>query len=111
MLYQKEKYGAGSRFLRQGCVLGREALMLWSKCQLEGVGGAVEEDKEGEKEGVWKSLQDGMGKRWELLGVCYSKIGDRKVSIFGFAVSFQFHALLTLSLWRVAHYSLHTMPS
>lgn len=92
MLYQKEKYGAGSRFLRQGCVLGREALMLWGKCQLEGVGGDVEEGKEGEKEGAWKSLHDGMRKRWELLGVCYSKIGDRKVSIFGFVISFQSHA-------------------
>lgn len=72
-------------------MLGREALMLWGKCQLEGVGGDVEEGKEGE-EGVWKSLQGGMGKRWELLGVCYSKIGDRKVSILGFVISFQSHA-------------------
>lgn len=113
MLYQKDKHGASGRFLKQGCVLGREAVRLWKRCQLEGEDAREDDEelKEGERDGekgVWQSLADGMGKRWELLGVCYSKIGDRKVSVVGFSFSFQLHA--HCYPLRVAHYSWHTTP-
>ena len=36
------------------------------------------EEKVREKEG-WKQLEETLFRRWELLGICYMKIGDKKV--------------------------------
>lgn len=44
----------------------------------------VEEEGDSKMEDGWKQLTDQISRRWELLGVCYSKIGDRKVFSFLF---------------------------
>jgi separase len=36
--------------------------------------------------GGWKQLREQLYCRWELLGVCYSKIGDRKVGVGSLAL-------------------------
>ena len=62
------------RFLKEGCLLSVRALQLRA--------GATQDDSEdGEREEGWKQLEEQMFRRWELLAVCYSKMGDRKVNI------------------------------
>ncbi|KAJ7172324.1 cysteine peptidase C50 [Mycena filopes] len=62
-LYQGGKHGVAIRYLEDGCALGRKALEMHS----------------GNKTGDgWRQLEEQLWRRWELLGVCCSKIGDRK---------------------------------
>ena len=80
-LYQAGKYGTSIRFLRQGCRAGRVALHLYGNYTERDQGGAQEPRKvlsRKEAEG-WENLRGHLTRRWELLGVCYSKIGDRQV--------------------------------
>ncbi|KAG1731550.1 peptidase family C50-domain-containing protein [Suillus lakei] len=80
MLYQSSKYGGAVRFLKEGCLLGSRALQLRA--------GAMQDDPEdGEREEGWKQLEEQMFRRWELLAVCYSKMGDRKLACDAFAES------------------------
>lgn len=73
-LYQSSKYGGAARFLKEGCSLGARALHMRA--------GLIQDDTEdGEQAEGWKQLEEQMFRRWELLAVCYSKIGDRKVII------------------------------
>lgn len=65
-LYQAGKYAGAVRFLKEGCSLGREAL--------------VARGEDGERSEAWKQLWEQLYRRWELLGVCHSKMGDRRVS-------------------------------
>ncbi|KAJ7087888.1 peptidase family C50-domain-containing protein [Mycena epipterygia] len=77
-LYQADKHGAAIRYLQDGCTLGRLALDMRAA--------TVAPDKEDEpkmKEG-WRQLEEQLWRRWELLGVCYSKIGDRKLAFESF---------------------------
>ncbi|KDQ52064.1 hypothetical protein JAAARDRAFT_40451 [Jaapia argillacea MUCL 33604] len=68
-LYHAEKYGGAVRFLRVGCPLGRMALSMRKG------------DGEGEKlEDAWRQMKEQLHRRWELLGVCYSKMGDRQLA-------------------------------
>jgi separase len=76
MLYQAGKYGTAIRFLRRGCFVGRAALRLHESCDTGALGIAPESRKESEG---WGQLRDQLSRRWELLGVCCSKIGDRQV--------------------------------
>jgi separase len=69
LLYQEERYGPAVRFLKEGCGLGERALRMHGG----GLGRAVE------REEVWVALEQQLYRRWELLGVCYIKMGDRKV--------------------------------
>ncbi|KAI0029237.1 peptidase family C50-domain-containing protein [Vararia minispora EC-137] len=83
VLYQAERFGYAIRFLRHGCVLGGLALVL------AGEGGFLEVDgemKEKQTE-VWRQLREQMTRRWELLGVCYSRIADRKLAYDAFVRS------------------------
>ena len=42
----------------------------------------VEEGAEkSEKESQWSTLEEQLYRRWEILAVCHSKTGDRKVSV------------------------------
>ncbi|KAJ7173997.1 cysteine peptidase C50 [Mycena crocata] len=77
MLYQAGKHSAAIRYLQDGCTLGRTALVMHAA--------VVTEDQEDPKlvEG-WKQLEEQLWRRWELLGVCYSKIGDRKLAFESF---------------------------
>jgi len=73
-LYQNSKYGGAVRFLKEACVLGARAIHVRA--------GAIPDDGcGGEQEVGWKQLEEQLFRRWELLAVCYSKIGDRKVSL------------------------------
>lgn len=74
-LYQAERHGSAIGFLKDGCELGVKALDLRKTSvsnQMEGGG---------KKEDAWKQLEEQLYRRWQLLGVCYSKIGDRKVCV------------------------------
>ncbi len=80
-LYQAEKYGSAIRFLRRGCPLGAIALRLHRSCDSRTPGDAQGQQKVGSKETEgWGQLRDQLSRRWELLGVSCSKIGDRQVS-------------------------------
>ena len=76
-LYQDGKYVGAVRFLKEGCALGGRALVLCRR------GGDEIEQTGGEGNGVegWKLLREQFYRRWELLGICYSKMGERRVSI------------------------------
>lgn len=74
-LYQDCKYTGAVRFLKEACVLGARALGMHVR---EKEGGA-EKEKERQEEG-WKVLREQLFRRWELLGICHSKAGDRRVS-------------------------------
>ncbi|KAG2136721.1 peptidase family C50-domain-containing protein [Suillus clintonianus] len=79
MLYQSSKYGGAVRFLKEGCLLGARALRMRA--------GAMEDSPEDEREEGWKQLEEQMFRRWELLSVCYSKMGDRKLACDGLVES------------------------
>jgi len=84
-LYQTGKYGSAIRFLCRGCPLGTVALRLRRSCDLRNLSSAQEQPKTpktpGSKEAEgWGQLHDQLSRRWELLGVSFSKIGDRQVS-------------------------------
>ena len=80
-LYQAGKYGTSIRFLRQGCRAGRVALHLHGNYTERNQGDAQEPRKvaSGKEAEGWETLRGHLSRRWELLGVCYSKIGDRQV--------------------------------
>lgn len=81
-LYKANRHGGATRFLREGCDVGLRALKLrigdHGDEASEEVGTREEGESERNKEG-WKQLEEQLFRRYELLGVCYSKIGDRKV--------------------------------
>ena len=80
-LYQAGKYGSAIRFLRRGCRVGVVALRLRKNCDVKILDNTREQQKVAsskEAEG-WGQLRDQLSRRWELLGVCCSKIGDRQV--------------------------------
>ncbi|KAG1775528.1 peptidase family C50-domain-containing protein [Suillus placidus] len=79
-LYQSSKYGGAVRFLKEGCSLGARALHIRA--------GVMQDDTEdGERDEGWKQLEEQMFRRWELLAVCYSKMGDRKLACDAFVES------------------------
>ncbi|KAG1748438.1 peptidase family C50-domain-containing protein [Suillus paluster] len=79
-LYQSSKYGGAVRFLKEGCSLGARALHVRA--------GAMEDSGEDdEREEGWKQLEEQLFRRWELLAVCYSKMGDRKLACDAFVES------------------------
>lgn len=80
-LYQAGKYGSTIRFLRRGCSMGAVALRLRRNCDSKTPDNAQkQQNAAGSKETEsWGQLHDQLSRRWELLGVCCSKIGDRQV--------------------------------
>lgn len=79
-LYQVSKYGNAVPFLVKSCELGGKALRLPRIAQR-----VPNEARQME----WTQLEEQLFRRWELLAVCYSKNGDRKVCFF----SLYFHFL------------------
>ncbi|KAF9456116.1 peptidase family C50-domain-containing protein [Collybia nuda] len=69
-LYQAGRHGAAIGFLQDACSLGMRAL---SMPRIATSNKMNEKTEEG-----WRQLGEQVYRRWELLGVCYSKIGDRK---------------------------------
>jgi hypothetical protein len=77
ILYQADRYGYAIRFLRNSCVLGDLATRLARECGLH----ADAQEVDDEEPDAWEQLDEQMTRRWELLGVCYSKITDRRVRL------------------------------
>ena len=78
-LYRAGRYSFASRFLERGCVVGALALKVHSG-QDSAMAAEPSSDSQQEKDAeAWRALQEGLYKRWEVLGVCHSKTGDRKV--------------------------------
>lgn len=71
-LYQANKLAAASRFLQQGCVLGEKAMSAHGKS-------SASPESADQKQQVWAQLEEQIFRRWELLGVCHIKTGDRRV--------------------------------
>ena len=65
-LCQAERFGGAARFIQRACELGTNAVS-GTRLQNEG------RDKQR------TTLIQNLYRRWEMLGVCYIKIGDRKV--------------------------------
>ncbi|KAF7294812.1 Cysteine peptidase C50 [Mycena indigotica] len=74
-LYQAEKYAGASRFLHDGCRLGEQAFDMYSRTR------GTESTKMSEG---WLQLEEQLWRRYELLAVCCSKIGDRKLALKSF---------------------------
>ncbi|KAF8556865.1 hypothetical protein OG21DRAFT_1495257 [Imleria badia] len=74
-LYAAGRLGGAVRFLKEGCILGRQVLAMYANTCMDG---RVDENKK-EKEGR-RQLEEQLFRRYELLGVCHSKIGDRKLA-------------------------------
>ena len=72
-LYHVSKYGNAVPFLVKSCELGGKAL------QLPRISQRVPNEA---REMEWTQLEEQLFRRWELLAVCYSKNGDRKVRLF-----------------------------
>ncbi|KAH7929994.1 hypothetical protein BV22DRAFT_1001613 [Leucogyrophana mollusca] len=83
-LYHAGRYGAAVPFARAGCVLGgwAAAVRAGEGEREEGKGPEDEREKEG-----WRQLEEQLYRRWELLGVCYAKIGDRRPAYEAFRES------------------------
>jgi separase len=65
-LCQAERFGGAARFLQQACELGASAV---SETHLQG------DDRDKQRTALLQNLY----RRWEMLGMCYIKMGDRKV--------------------------------
>ncbi|KAG0699186.1 peptidase family C50-domain-containing protein [Suillus ampliporus] len=79
-LYQSSKYGGAVRFLKEGCSLGARALHVRA-------GAMRDSGEDDDREEGWKQLEEQLFRRWELLAVCYSKMGDRKLACDAFMES------------------------
>ncbi|KAG6866775.1 hypothetical protein C0991_011434 [Blastosporella zonata] len=77
-LYHAGRYGSAVGFLKDACSLGLRALETRRK------GTTPNENKEGKTEEGWKQLEEQLYRRWELLGVCFLKNGDRKAALEAF---------------------------
>jgi len=73
ILYQAGSHGSAIGFVKEGCRIAEIAL-------------AVRQDSNDvgpSKSEAWKQLGTQLYRRWQLLAICYMKIGDRKVGLKG----------------------------
>ncbi|EPQ52368.1 hypothetical protein GLOTRDRAFT_80657 [Gloeophyllum trabeum ATCC 11539] len=92
-LYQASRHAAAIRFLQQGCELGAEALRLRDNAP---------ESQETKQEESWKQLREQLHRRWELLGVCYSKISERKLAYEAFVQCIKAYPFANTEFVRLA---------
>ncbi|KAI0747689.1 peptidase family C50-domain-containing protein [Daedaleopsis nitida] len=78
-LHQNGRYDHTVRFLDQGCRLGQRALEMHRAAKTRADSMDLDDQTKG-KEDAWKTLEDQLYRRWELLGVCHAKTGDRKLA-------------------------------
>jgi separase len=74
MLCQVERFGGAARFLQQACEIGANAVS----------GTRLQKDSCDKQR---TALLQNLYRRWEMLGVCYIRIGDRKVRRLAFVVN------------------------
>lgn len=79
-LCQADRISHAVRFLNEGCTLGKLALEM-HRVAVEDARGDAQDGGVRDKEG-WKQLEEQLWHRWEILGVCQAKTGDRKVGCF-----------------------------
>lgn len=72
VLYQGTRYGNAVPFLVESCTLGGRALSLPR---------SAPESMTETRHKEWTQLEEQLYRRWELLGVCYSKNSDRRVRL------------------------------
>jgi separase len=72
ILYRGTRYGNAVPFLLESCTLAEKALSFPRSPE------SMTETKRKE----WTQLEEQLYRRWELLGVCYSKNSDRRVRFF-----------------------------
>ncbi|PIL26880.1 hypothetical protein GSI_11060 [Ganoderma sinense ZZ0214-1] len=83
-LHQSGRYDHAVPFVEEGCRLGQRALQSYRAAKREG---GTEGEGEGGgtgKEEAWKTLEEQLYRRWELLAVCHAKTGDRKAAYEAF---------------------------
>ncbi|KAI5118549.1 hypothetical protein M0805_008489 [Coniferiporia weirii] len=91
-LYKAERHSFALRFLLQACPLSVRASALYdegragvdSGAETEGKGKGRDEPESEKDREAWKAHRTQIYRRWELLGVCYMKIGDRKLAYDAF---------------------------
>lgn len=69
-LYQATRYGNAVPFLVESCSYGEKALRIPIP---------QPSTPNASRDNEWTQLREQLFRRWELLGVCYTKNGDRKV--------------------------------
>lgn len=72
-LCQASRYDFAIRFLDRSCALGAKALSMYRE-NVKIIDGPT-----GHSEEAWAQLEEQVYRRWEILGVCHSKLADRKV--------------------------------
>ncbi|CAL1698705.1 unnamed protein product [Somion occarium] len=82
-LYKASKFDFAVRFLERACRCSSVALRLFDSRPRKDVDAGEENENEGESEG-WRLLRETLYKRYEVLGVCHSKTGDRKMAYEAF---------------------------
>jgi separase len=71
-LYQASKHAAASRFVKLGSQIGSHALRKYHSAGLH-------EAVDSEKGKLWAQLEEQLYPRWDLLGSCCIKMGERQV--------------------------------
>ncbi|THV00746.1 hypothetical protein K435DRAFT_963900 [Dendrothele bispora CBS 962.96] len=84
-LYTNGRFGSAIPFLREGCRLGSKALEVWRG--IDEKDGVSEKNQGDGKVDPWKQLEEQIWRRWQLLGVCYIKTGDRRPAYEAFQES------------------------
>ena len=80
-LYKEENFGFAVRFLNDACPLAEEASRLHNGCKSLSSQGKENNFEDSKSVEAWSIHDAQMYKRWELLAVCHSKSGDRRVSL------------------------------
>lgn len=70
-LYQAGNHGSAIGFVKEGCRVAEIALAIRNGS----------EDVGTSKAEAWRQLSTQLYRRWQLLAICYMKIGDRKVRL------------------------------
>ncbi|KAJ3922165.1 cysteine peptidase C50 [Lentinula edodes] len=83
-LYQAGRYSSAIPFLKEGCRLGTAALVERDK------GSKGEVDIPDAKTNSWLPLKEQLWRRFQLLAVCFMKIGDRRPAFDSFVKSVRY---------------------
>ncbi|KAL7283883.1 hypothetical protein ACG7TL_001154 [Trametes sanguinea] len=81
-LHQSSRLSHAVPFLEEACELAEQALH-----EFKTASNSEEDTEEDAKKGVWKQLEEQLYRRWELLGVCQAKTGDRQLAYDAFVRS------------------------
>ncbi|KAH9930403.1 peptidase family C50-domain-containing protein [Epithele typhae] len=100
-LHQSGRYDHAAPFVEEACALGQQALDAYHEVKTS----STPMDVDGEaacKEEHWEQLEEQLFRRWELLGVCHVKTGDRRSAYDAFvrgikAFPFANHDLVALA--------------